>query len=96
MNNFLRHGLLTLLGTVVLSGAVIAIFGWVEADREIDALCEFLDGASIEAASVTLATLSWSKGHQTDTGFIIDSRWNHRSSICTATLQDGKINTERN
>lgn len=97
MQSFLRHGLLTVLGTAVLSTAIFAIFGWTEADREIHVICEFLDASNTTSLQSTLSTLEWSKATSTDRAIIIDSRWNLRSSRCSLEMgDDGKVSASLN
>lgn len=96
MKTFLRHGLLTVLGTAILSAAVFGIFGWTQADREIHAICGFLDASSTASLQSTLDTLEWSEAMRTEESVSIDSRWNLRSSSCKLTLHNGKVSAQLN
>ncbi|MCR9277181.1 MAG: hypothetical protein NXH85_04330 [Pseudomonadaceae bacterium] len=96
MKSFFRHGLLTAIGTAVLAIAVFAIFGWTEAEREIHAICEFLDNSSQATLSSTLATLEWSDATRSGDTIEIGSIWNLHSSTCALALHDGSVSAQLN
>lgn len=95
-NPVVKHLVTTVVVLVLLTIASIGVFSHLESDKEIEAICGYLNGESPGQAAATLATLAYSTPVENDATTELRASWGGgliqgRRCLMRETSIDGRV-----